>query len=148
AYKGNFPIAREFYQQSIRYKERCDDEAGIAISHGQLGRLFLDWGHLDEAEDHFQKDLVLAQKLRSRWSEAQIYNHLGQVALARAEGEMSAGRRAASRRQLSIAAGWLDQSIRLAEESKFPVSEAFARKDRALVFLHENAVENAREQLR
>ena len=32
-------MAREFYEQSIRYKERCDDDPGIAISHGQLGRL-------------------------------------------------------------------------------------------------------------
>jgi class 3 adenylate cyclase/Flp pilus assembly protein TadD len=148
AYRGNFPVAREFYEQSIRYKERFDDEAGIAISHGQLGRLHLDWGHLDDAERHFQKDLGLAQKLRSRWSEAQIYNHLGQVALARAEREAAAGKRASARRYWTEAAGWLDESIRLSQEGKYPVSEAFARKDRALAYLHEGDLERAEEQVR
>ena len=32
AYNGNFPVAREFYEQSIRYKEGFGDQAGIAIS--------------------------------------------------------------------------------------------------------------------
>jgi serine/threonine protein kinase/class 3 adenylate cyclase len=148
AYKGNFPVAREFYEQSIRYKRQFDDEAGVAISHGQLGRLHLEWGHLDEAEQHFQEDLRLAQKIRSRWSEAQIYNHLGQVALARGERELAAGRKAGARRQLAAAAGWLDQSIRLCQEGRFPVSEAFARKDRALAYLHEGDLDRADEQVR
>jgi class 3 adenylate cyclase/predicted Ser/Thr protein kinase len=148
AYKGNFPVAREFYEQSIRYKEAFNDEAGIAISHGQLGRLYLDWRHLDEAEHHFQEDLRLAQKIRSRWSEAQIYNHLGQVALARGEREAAAGRKAAARRRWSEAAGWLDESIRHCQRGGFPVSEGFARKDRALVYLHEGEREAAEQQAR
>jgi class 3 adenylate cyclase/predicted Ser/Thr protein kinase len=148
AYKGNFPVAREFYEQSIRYKEACGDEAGIAISHGQLGRLYLDWGHLDEAEHHFQEDLRLAQKIRSRWSEAQIYNHLGQVALARGQREAAAGRRAAARRRWAEAAGWLDESIRHCQEEGYGVSEGFARKDRALVCLHEGDLDGAEAQAR
>ena len=148
AYKGNFPVAREFYEQSIRYKEGFDDEAGIAISHGQLGRLYLEWGHLDDAERHFQTDLRLAQKIRSRWSEAQIYNHLGQVALARGEREAALGKRAAAKRQFATAAGWLDQSMRLCQEGGFAVSAAFARKDRALVYFHEGDLDSAQEQVR
>lgn len=148
AYKGNFPVAREFYEQSIRHKKTFDDEAGIAVSHGQLGRLYLEWGRLDQAELHFQEDLRLAQKLRSRWSEAQIYNHLGQVALARGERECVAGRKAAGKRQFTLAAGWLDQSIRYSQEGKYPVLEGFARKDRSLVFLHEGHLDRAEEQVR
>src|SRR5207248_6188859 len=131
----NFPMAREFFQQSIRYKEAVGDDNGIAVSHGQLGRLYLGWGHLDEAEHHFQEDLRLAQKLRSLWSEAQIYNHLGQVALARGERELAGGRKASARRRWAEAAGWLDESIRHCERGPFPVSEGFARKDRARVYL-------------
>ncbi|MFO0877038.1 MAG: protein kinase [Gemmataceae bacterium] len=148
ALKGNFPIGREFYEQSIRLKQQCNDEAGIAVSHGQLGRLYLEWGHLDEAERHFQEDLRLALKLRSRWSETQIYNHLGQLALARGEKELAAGRRASARRQFSAAAGWLDQSIHLSREGRFPISEAFAHKDRALVYLHEGDLPRAEDQVR
>jgi serine/threonine protein kinase/class 3 adenylate cyclase len=148
AYKGNFPVAREFYEQSIRHKKGFDDEAGIAISYGQLGRLLLEWGYLDQAEQYFQQDLQLAQKLRSRWSEAQIYNHLGQVAIARAEEEIAAGKRALARRHLQTAAGWLEQSIRHCQDGRFPVSEGFARKDRAMVYLHENALDAARQEIR
>jgi class 3 adenylate cyclase/predicted Ser/Thr protein kinase/Flp pilus assembly protein TadD len=146
AYKGNFPVAREFYEQSIRYKAGFNDEAGIAISHGQLGRLHLDWGHLDDAEKHFQEDLRLAQKIRSRWSEAQIYNHLGQVALARGEREAAAGRKAGARRRWAEAAGWLDESIRHSERGPFPVSEGFARKDRARVYLCEGNLDSAEHE--
>jgi class 3 adenylate cyclase/predicted Ser/Thr protein kinase/Tfp pilus assembly protein PilF len=148
ACKGNFPVAREFYEQSIRHKRRADDEAGVAVSHGQLGRLYLDWGHLDEAEHHFQEDLRLAQRLRSTWSEAQIYNHLGQVALARGEREARAGRRSAARRQWGVAAGWLDESIRHSQDNRHAVAEGFARKDRALVYLHEGDLDRAEEQVR
>ena len=148
AYKGNFPVAREFYEQSIRFKKTCDDEAGIAISHGQLGRLYLDWGHLDQAEEHFREDLRLAQKLRSRYSEAQICNHLGQVATARGERQAATGKRAAARRHFADAAGWLDQAIRMAQENRFGVAEAFARKDRAMLYLHEGDLEAADQQSR
>jgi serine/threonine protein kinase/class 3 adenylate cyclase len=143
AYKGNFPVARDFYEQSIRFKRTHDDEAGVAISHGQLGRLYLDWGRLDEADQHFQEDLRIAQKIRSHWSEAQIYNHLGQVALERGVRESAAGRKTSARRQWGLASGWLEQSIRYCQEGNYPVSEAFARKDRALVYLHEGDLDRA-----
>jgi serine/threonine protein kinase/class 3 adenylate cyclase len=148
AYKGNLPVAREFYEQSLGHKGQFDDEAGVAVSHGQLGRLYLAWDELDRAEHHFQEDLRLAQKLHSRYSEAQMYNHLGQVELARGEREAAAGRKAAARRHLGTAAGWLDESIRQAHEGKFAVPEAFARKDRALVHLAEGDAERAEEQAR
>jgi serine/threonine protein kinase/class 3 adenylate cyclase/Flp pilus assembly protein TadD len=146
AAKGNFPIAREFYEQSLRFKQRFEDESGIAVSHGQLGRLYLDWGQLDEAEDHFRQDLELAQRLRSRFSEAQIYNHLGQVALARGEIEAAAGRRAAMRRHYGTAAGWLTRSIEFAVGSKHIVAEGFARKDMAMLALLEGDLDRAGEQ--
>ncbi len=146
--KGNFAVAREFYEQSIRYKEKVGDEAGLAVSHGQLGRLYLDWGHLDEAERHFQEDLRLAQKILSRWSQAQMYNHLGQVAAARGEREAAAGRKTSARRHFAEAAGWLDESIRRCQEGGWLVSEGFARKDRALVHLQEGDLNGAEEQAR
>jgi serine/threonine protein kinase/class 3 adenylate cyclase/uncharacterized protein HemY len=148
SYKGNFPVAREFFEQSIRYKQNKEDDFGIAISHGQLGRLYLAWGHLDQAEEHFQEDLRLVQRLRSRWGEGQVYNHLGQVALARGEREAGAGRRATARRHFVVAAGWLDQSIRHAQENSYPISEAFGRKDRALLLLHQDDLDRAEEEAR
>jgi class 3 adenylate cyclase len=148
AAKGNFQIAREFYEQALRYKERFDDESGLALSHGQLGRLHLDWGHLDQAEEHFQEDLRLTQKILDGRGEAQMYNHLGQVALARAEREAAAGRKAAARRELADAAGWLEESIRRSQELRLQVAEGYARKDRAVVCLLEDDVAGAEHQAR
>jgi class 3 adenylate cyclase/tetratricopeptide (TPR) repeat protein len=146
--KGHFPVAREFYEQSIRHKQAAHDEAGMAVSHGQLGRLFLDWGHLDQAERHFQDDLRLSQKIRSRRSEAQVYDHLGQVAAARGQCEAAAGRRTAARKHWAEAAGWLEQSARMAHEGGWAVPEGFAHKDLALVRLQEGDVERAEQQAR
>jgi class 3 adenylate cyclase len=120
----------------------------MAVSHGQLGRLYLDWGHLDEAERHFQEDLRLAEKILSRWSQAQMYNHLGQVATARGEREASGGRRASARRYFAQAAGWLDESIRRCQEGGWAVGEGFAHKDRALVYLSEGDLAAAEQQVR
>jgi serine/threonine protein kinase/class 3 adenylate cyclase len=144
--RGNFRMAREFYEQAIHFKDRCQDQPGLALSHGQLGRLYLDWGHLDQAEEHFQIDLRLAEKLLDKRGEAQMYNHLGQVALARAEMELAAGRKSLVRRHAGEATGWLDSSVRLAEASKHGVAEGFARKDLALVDLLDGDVPAAEQQ--
>src|SRR5262249_38940791 len=113
----------------------------------QLGRLYLDWGHLDKAGEHFHEDLRLVQKIRDGRGEAQMYNHLGQVALARGDREAATGRRAAARRLWADAAGWLEESIRLAGELRHGVAEGYARKDRALVHLREGNVAEAEAQV-
>jgi class 3 adenylate cyclase len=146
--RGHFHLATEFFEQSIRAKEQHADENGIALSHGQLGRLNLDWGHFDEAEWHFQEDLRLAQKVQSKFSEAQMYNHLGQVALARGDREARQGKKVQARRHWAVAAGWLDEGIRRAQEGQFALAEGYARKDRALVHLALLEADQAEEQLR
>ncbi len=145
--KSNFQLARAFYEQALRAKQQHHDEAGLALTHGQLGRLFLSWGQLDEAEEQFRTDLRLAEKLSDPRSEAQMHNHLGQVALARAEWEAASHHKAAVRRHAAEAAGWLESSIRLAQECPSPVTEGFARKDRALVLILEGSLPEAEAQL-
>jgi class 3 adenylate cyclase len=146
--KGNFQIAREFYEQAIRAKERFDDAPGLALSYGQLGRLYLAWGHLDQAEECFQADLRLAQRIVDERGEAQMYNHLGQVALARGEREWAAGHHVAARRLWAESAGWLDVSIRKSVAGGWAVPEGYARKDRALLSLVGGDVTQADEQAR
>jgi class 3 adenylate cyclase/predicted negative regulator of RcsB-dependent stress response len=146
--KENFQVAREFYEQALLYKERLGDEAGQAVSHGQLGRLHRDWGNLDLAEEHFQADLRLSQKIQDGRGEAQMYNHLGEVALARGEREAAAGRKAAAHRRWTEAAGWLDLSIRKHCERNRVVPEGYARKDRALVHLAEGNPDAAEQEAR
>jgi class 3 adenylate cyclase len=119
--KDNFHAAREFYGRALRLKERFGDEPGQALTHGQLARLYLDWGHLDRAEYHFNEDLRIARRIGDVHGEVQLYNHLGQVALARGD--------------WPTAADWLDEAIRRSHEGGRKVMEGFARKDRALAHL-------------
>ncbi|HET9530588.1 MAG TPA: tetratricopeptide repeat protein, partial [Blastocatellia bacterium] len=95
--KDNLYAAREFYEKAIEIKQRLEDEAGIALSHGQLGRLYLDWGYLERAEKEFLADLEISERVNDARSVAQMYNFLGRVAY-------SSGR-------IDDAVAWLDQCI-------------------------------------
>jgi class 3 adenylate cyclase len=134
--KDNFHAAIEFYRQAIQLKQEFGDDAGLALSHGQLGRLYLDWGYLDRAEEQFKNDLDIARRIGDDRGMAQMYNHLGQVALARGDGR--------------TAADWLDEAIRLcqAQADQWSTIEAFARKDRALACLGVGDVAGAEAQIR
>jgi tetratricopeptide (TPR) repeat protein/predicted Ser/Thr protein kinase len=116
ATRANLPLARAFYAQSLAAKRHCGDDAGIALTHGQLGRLYLDWGQLDRADEYLRTGIALARRIGDERGEAQLTNHRGQVLLAR-------GRPAEALTQL-------DESIRMAR-GRWPVVEGYARKDRA-----------------
>jgi class 3 adenylate cyclase len=72
-----------------------------------------------------------------------MYNHLGQLALRRGYREAAAGRKAAARKQWSTAAGWLNVAITRSREKRWLIREAFALKDRALVYLAEDNLDEA-----
>ncbi|MCI0559612.1 MAG: tetratricopeptide repeat protein, partial [Nitrososphaera sp.] len=133
AKRDSFHAAREFYEQAIESKRRFNDEAGIALSLGQLGRLYLDWGNLDKAEEYFKADLEIVLRISDERSEAQMYNQLGRVALVRG--------------QLEDAALWLDESIRRSRQGRWSIIEGYAHKDRALVYLAEGRIGDAEAQL-
>jgi class 3 adenylate cyclase/Tfp pilus assembly protein PilF len=139
--RDNFHSAAEFFQQAIARKKSWDDEAGLAVSYGNLGRLNLDWGYFDQAEGCFLEDLKLAQKMRDARSEALVQNQLGRVALERGN-RVASAQPDAAREHWADALGWLDSSIRTAGD-RASISEAYARKDRALLYLAEGQVDSA-----
>lgn len=143
ASKDNFHAAHEFYEQALAYKQRFGDDTGLALTHGQFGRLALDWGHLDEAKKHFETDLEIAERTLDERGAAQIQNHLGQVALQRGTRELASGRQAAAQKQFADAAGWLDASISKSQHAPWELLEAYARKDRALVYLAQGQLDQA-----
>jgi tetratricopeptide (TPR) repeat protein len=120
ATRANLPVASAFFAQSLEAKRRFGDDAGIALTHGQLGRLYLDWNQLDRADEYLRTGIALARRIGDERGEAQLTNHRGQVLLAR-------GRPAEA---LTL----LDESIRMAE-GRWPVVEGYARKDRARTYL-------------
>jgi len=130
--KDNFTTAREFFQQAIVFKQRFQDDLGVALSHGQLGRLALDWGNPTEAEEHFRADLKIALA-HDPFGAALMYDHLGQAALAQ--------------ERWPEAGAFLDESIRRGRQGAWTKVEGFARKDRALVHLALGELDQAQEQL-
>jgi class 3 adenylate cyclase len=94
--------------------------------------MHLDWGLFEQAENHFRLDLDFSQRILDERGIAQMYNYLGQLALAR--------------RKAGEAAVYLDHSIENAR-GRWGDIEAFARKDRALCYLVEGDTTGAHEQL-
>jgi class 3 adenylate cyclase/Tfp pilus assembly protein PilF len=143
ASRDNFHAAEEFFKQAVVCKQQWDDQAGLALSYGNLGRLYLDWGYLDQAERHFQKDLDIAKRNGDARSEALMHDHLGQVALERGERAAAQGRIAETRKHWADAAELLDSSIRRNFDGGWTVNEGYARKDRALLALAQGQLPEA-----
>lgn len=140
--------ARAVFRAAIDLKARRGDAAGLALSHGQLGRLCLDWGLLDDADVHLGRARSLAEAARDGRGQAQAGDDLGRVALARAVRHAAAGESGAARRSLDAAAGWLDPAIAAAQAGGWTIVEGYARKDRALVHLHATEWDAAEAQIR
>jgi tetratricopeptide (TPR) repeat protein len=128
ATRNDFSAACAFYAQALELKQRVSDDAGVALTHGQLGRLYLDWELPERADEHLRQGIALARRLGDERGEAQLTNHRGQVMLQR-------GRTAE-------AAALLDASVQGAQ-GRYTVVEGFARKDRALLHLALGEVEAA-----
>lgn len=141
--KDNFHAAREFYERAIDYKKLFDDQAGLAVSYGNLGRLYLDWGYLDKAEENFNKDLAIAQNTLDERGVAQMHNFLGQVAIARGEQKAALSKYGEARQDWKDATAFLDSSIRASQTHNWPVPEGYARKDRARLYLAQGNVDEA-----
>ncbi len=142
AARDNFHAAEEFFRQAIACKKKWDDQTGLAVTYGNLGRLHLDWGYLEQAESCFLDDLKIAQNTRDERGEALMQNFLGQIALERGNREAEAARMSEARERWFDSAGWLDASIRMSS-GRWPISEGYSRKDRALLHLAEDQLEGA-----
>ncbi|HYT94729.1 MAG TPA: tetratricopeptide repeat protein, partial [Gemmataceae bacterium] len=120
ALRNHFPFAHAFYEKALEVKRLHGDDAGVALTHGQLGRLYLSWGRLADADAQFRAGIEVARRTGDERGEAQLYNHRGQVQLAR-------GRPVE-------AVALLAEAVRSAT-GRYPILEGYARKDRALASL-------------
>jgi class 3 adenylate cyclase len=134
ASRDNFQCAREFFDQALALKHP-EDLTGRAVTHGQLGRLYLDWGYHDKAQHHFDEDLKISRQIGDDFGKAIMCNFLGQVCLMRGEQEMAVNRSSVARRELDTAAGWLESAGSLSLAKKWPIIEGYARKDQARLAL-------------
>lgn len=149
---GNFYAASEMYTKALELKEgraqKERDVPGIALTRGQLGRLYLDWGLLDQAETHFKADLRIVKGIDDRRSEAQMYNFLGIIEIRRSERARARGPRHIAENALKKAIDYLHDSIKLADQNPaWTVQQGYARKDRALVALALGQLDRAEDDL-
>jgi class 3 adenylate cyclase len=144
ANKNNFHAAREFFVQAIAGKRRFGDDRGIGRSLRQLGELYLDWDEPDRAEETLHQALELAQALQDDFGQAWAYRYLGRVTLTCAEREKESGRLPAARRLLARAGDWIDAGIRIHAAAGNKSWEGSGHRDRVLVCLAEDNLEQAR----
>jgi class 3 adenylate cyclase/tetratricopeptide (TPR) repeat protein len=130
--QNDFYTARLFFEQAIERKQAFGQRADVALSRGQLGRLYLDWGYLEEAEKEFSEDLQIAQEFEDWRGVAQMYNCLGRVELAQG--------------RVAVARDWLAESIRCCQ-GKWSILEGFAHKDLALTHVLLGELEPADQEL-
>jgi tetratricopeptide (TPR) repeat protein len=130
--KDNFYAAREFYELAVQFKERFRDQAGLAVTNGQLGRLYLSWGLSDLAGKHFLADWNICQNIGDRLGEVRMCNDLGRVANRR--------------RQWREAADWLDTGLGLCD-ANWTITRAYLLQDRARAHLGQGEIAAAAAQV-
>lgn len=132
--KDHFHAARELYSLALKYKQRHGDDAGCALTHGQLGRLYLDWEQLSHAEEHFRNDLQLSRAMGDVRGEALMHNSLARVCIARQDWD--------------TAVHELERSLQVGETRGWTVIEGFTRKDLAHVLINQGKTREATGQLK
>jgi serine/threonine protein kinase/class 3 adenylate cyclase len=146
--KCNFRAACDFYHQAILCKQRTGDETGLVTSYEELARVYIDWEHLDQAEEQLNAGLRVAQKLGDRAGEARIINHLGRSAFARGDRESAAGKKPAAKWWWKEARDYFDWCLQAYSSLGMVVPEGRARKYAAMLCLYEDDIAGAEEHLR
>jgi class 3 adenylate cyclase len=77
---GHATLARDYLRRSITEKEALGDTYGLAISHGQLGRLLLRLGEVEQATQALRTDLDLCGVLGDQLGGGLCKVLLGQAA--------------------------------------------------------------------
>lgn len=131
----HFLIAKLLLERSLQAKARVEDRRGLALTHGQIGRLYRDWGYLAKAEHHFREDLRLAEELADAFGEARMLGALGEVDVLAAYEARFQGAHDKAEKLAARAFDWLSVAVERSRAGKFDVCEGFAHKDLALLAL-------------
>ena len=132
--KNHFHAARELYSLALKHKQRHGDDAGCAVSQGQLGRLYMDWEQFDRAEHHFRNDLQLSRAMGATRNEALVWNQLARISLAHKNWDQAVYE--------------LGQCLQLSEGRDWKVLEGYAHKDLASAFLGQQNTRKASVEIR
>lgn len=142
----HFLIAKLLLERALECKTKVDDRRGLALTHGQLGRLYRDWGYLSHAEQHFREDLRLAEELGDSFGEARMLGALGEIDVMAAFEARFRKLDDRAREFASRAADWLAAAVERSRVGGFDVCEAFARKDLAKLAVFRGELETAERE--
>lgn len=146
ANNDHFLIAKLLLERSLECKTKVDDLRGLALTHGQIGRLYRDWGYLARAEHHFREDLRLAESLGDAFGEARMLGALGEVEVSAAYEARVQQNHPKAAECAKRAADWLAAAVSRGRAGKFDAVEGFAHKDLALLALFNDDVALAEQE--
>lgn len=102
-YKGNIPLALEFYNKSIKLKEEIDDKKSLVTSLNNLGAIYIHLAKSSLALEQFNKALVILEETDDLFSKAVTLNNIG--AIYSDQGEMT------------LAIKYYNESLKIREET-------------------------------
>jgi serine phosphatase RsbU (regulator of sigma subunit)/tetratricopeptide (TPR) repeat protein len=77
--KGNYIKAIDFYQQSLRIREKMNDLESVAASLANIGGIYINIGVFDKALQYQLRSLKLAEKMNNKANIASSLNNIGIV---------------------------------------------------------------------
>ncbi len=127
---GDAANAEQAFRESIRLKHELGDRYGQALSHGRLGRLFLEMQDLARAQMELLADLNLARQAQDARSESISLINLAEVFLAAAESDP-----VDCQDSLDRAASYLDDALVICRRIANRVGEGLTLVGRARALL-------------
>ena len=75
--KGNYIMAIDFYQQSLKIREELKDLKGVASSLANIGSIYINISEFDKALQYQKRSLKLAEEMDNKESMASSLNNIG-----------------------------------------------------------------------
>ena len=77
--KGNYAKAIDFYQQSLKIRERLKDTKGISASVANIGSIYINIGEFEKALTYQLRSLKIFELMNNKQGMASAYNNIGLI---------------------------------------------------------------------
>jgi tetratricopeptide (TPR) repeat protein len=77
--KGEYDTALDWYNKSLKITEQIGDQAGIAVTYNNIGRVYKYKGDYDKALEWYLNSLKIKEQIGDRAGLATTYNQIGLI---------------------------------------------------------------------
>lgn len=77
--KGNYAKAIDFYQQSLKIREKLKDTKGISASVANIGSIYINIGEFEKALTYQLRSLKIFELMNNKQGMASAYNNIGLI---------------------------------------------------------------------